>query len=1015
MKKQLSISSPGRLTVLATLLAGIAMPGLALAASDIVISQVSGGGGNAGAPYKADYIELFNRGSAPVTMDAWSVQYASATGNTWQRTDINKVTLQPGQYFLIQEATGANTSATSLPTADLTGTLALSSTAGKVALVRNQTALTIANPTQATANVADLVGFGGTATGFEGAGPTPAPSNTTAVLRKAGGCTDSDNNNTDFDAGSLTPRNTSSALNSCGGAPSTPVIVASCPATAGFGQGVGGSVALSASDTDSIVNSASITGGAASGISLTGFAASSADGQPATVNLTVAAGTAAGTFPVTVNFVNDDAQNTSCTVSVTVAPVASSTMRIFQIQGNGPSSLVAGSVQTTEGVVTAKVSTGFFIQDAAGDGDPTTSDAIYVYTNTAPTVAINDIVRVTATVQEYTPAGAAASLTELSNPTSIVKQGTASNAIAPTNITLPIDDFGPYQGMLVRFSQPLTASQVEFVGDRGEISLSSGRLEITTNRYRVGTPEELALRTANAKNLIVLDDGIFVTPTVIPYIGDDQTVRAGDTVADLTGVIDLGSVGGTPARALYKLQPTQPVTFSRSNPRPTAPDFASGNVKVASANVLNFFTTFTNGASVFSTATNQGCTVGSSTTKGNCRGADNLNEFNRQRDKIVKSLKLVDADVVGLMEIQNNGETAVSYLVDQLNLAYGATTYAVVPKPSNTGTDAIRVAMIYKPAKLNLSGASMTDPDPQGINNRPPFAQTFVLPGNGGKFSLIVNHLKSKGSCPSSGDVDTGEGCFTVARRAQTARLMNVMIPQVQAASGNQSVLLIGDFNAYGMESPITQMTDAGIVNQLERFVRPTGTPYSYVFNHAAGYLDHALATPAMSAQVSGAAEFHNNADEPSVIDYNTDGKPQDLYVNNAYRASDHDPVTITLNLAGTATFTDVSGSFSVARSGYVINRATLQYSGTLSITNTSGATINGPVQIDLSGLPAGVTLLNASGTHNGVPYVTASAGPIAAGATVSVNTTFSNPNKVAITYTTTINSGTYASAPATN
>ena len=1009
MKKPVSISSPGQLTILAALLAGLAAPALVHAAdstSKVVISQVYGGGGNASASFQNDFIELFNRSGSPVSLAGMSVQYASTTGTSWAKTDLGAVTLQPGQYYLVAENSNAAVGA-ALPTPDVTANIAMAVGAGKVALVSNTTLLTGANP-NGGATVLDLVGYGTTPNGYEGTGPTGTTTTSTlSAQRKLNGCTDTDSNPSDFNTAAVNPRNTASAANSCGAAP---VIVAVCPANLSFGAGIGGTTALTASDTDSIVNAASITSAAVAGISLSGFNASAADGATASVNLNVAANTANGNYPVTVKFVNDDNQNTSCTINVSVAPPAATSLRIFEIQGSGAASPYNGTVQTTEGVVTAKVSTGFFIQDVTGDNDPTTSDAVYVYTGSTPAnVAINDIVRVTATVQEYTPTGAAASLTELVNASMITKIGNSAG-ITPTNISLPIADFGPYQGMLVSFAQPLTASQVEFVGDRGEISLSSGRLETTTNRYKVNTPEELALREANARNIIVLDDGIFVTPTVIPYIAADKTIRAGDTTSNLTGVIDLNTVGGTPTKSLYKLQPTQPVTFSRDNPRPTAPSFAAGNVKVASANVLNFFTTFTNGTSVFDqSSTSQGCTLGSSTTKSNCRGADNLNEFIRQRDKIVNSLKLIDADVVGLMEIQNNGETAVGYLVDQLNAAYGQTVYAVVPKPSFTGTDAIRVAMIYKPTKLTLSGASITDPDPAGINNRPPMAQAFVLPSNGGKFSLIVNHLKSKGSCPSSGDTDKGEGCWTQTRLQQTGRLLNNFIPQVQAATGDQDVLLIGDFNAYGMEAPINLLTDAGIVNQLERYVRPIGMPYSYVFNSTAGYLDHALATPSMSAQVSGASEFHNNADEPSVIDYNLDGIPQDLYVNNAYRASDHDPVTITLNLTGTVTFTDVSGSFSVARSGYLINRATLQYSGTLSITNTSGATINGPVQIDLAGLPAGVTLLNASGTHNGVPYVTASTGPIAAGATVTVNTTFSNPNKVAITYSTAINSGVYA------
>ncbi|WP_426193659.1 ExeM/NucH family extracellular endonuclease [Massilia sp. DWR3-1-1] len=1003
MNKPVSISTPGHLTVLAALLAALSAPAMAAdPATHLVISQVYGGGGSSGAAYYKDFIELFNPTANPISLAGKSVQYASASGTLGAVTVLpSTVTLQPGQYFLVGGSGTAGV--TSSPAPDVIGSLGLQANNGKVALVEGITMQATATPTSST--VIDWVAYGAS-TPFEGTGPTGAISILNAAFR-TDPCVDGDNNATEFTVAAVAPRNTASPLKTCGGTPSAPPILPVCAPNASFAFGVGGSAALSASDTDSVVNSANISS-AVSGISLGGFTASSVDGAVATVNLNVAANTPNGVYPVTINFGNDDAQTASCTVNVTVAPPAATTLKIYQIQGNGAASTYANSVQTTEGVVTAKVATGFFIQDATGDGDPTTSDAIYVYTGSAgSTVAINDLVRVTATVQEYTAVGAVVSLTELSNPTAITKTGTAA-PIAPTNITLPVADFGPYQGMLVRFAQPLTASQVEFLGDRGEITLSSGRLEVSTNRFKVGTPEELALRTSNARNMIILDDGIFVTPTVIPYIGADQTVRAGDTTANLTGVIDLGSVGGTPAKALYKLQPTEAVTFSRDNARPTAPSFAPGNVKVASANVLNFFTTFTNGASVLASGTGNTCSLGTTNLKSNCRGADNLVEFTRQRDKIVNSLKMIDADVVGLMEIQNNGEGAVGYLVEQLNLAYGATTYAVVPKPSFTGTDAIRVAMIYKPSKLNLSGVAITDPDPAEINNRPPMAQTFVVPGNGGKFSLVVNHLKSKGSCPMSGDTDQGEGCWTSLRKQQSARLINNFIPQVQAASGDTDVLLIGDFNSYGMESPITQMTDVGVVNLLERFVRPTGMPYSYVFGHSAGYLDHALATPSMNAQVSGASEFHNNADEPSVIDYNTDGKPQDLYVNNAYRASDHDPVTISLNVAAVATSTDVSASFSTYRTALTTTRGSSIFTGAITLTNTSGAAVAGPLQVELRGLPAGVSVTNASGSRNGVPYITVPGASIAAGAAVNVSLVFSNPAKVTMTYTTAISSGTF-------
>jgi predicted extracellular nuclease len=320
---------------------------------------------------------------------------------------------------------------------------------------------------------------------------------------------------------------------------------------------------------------------------------------------------------------------------------------------------------------------------------------------------------------------------------------------------------------------------------------------------------------------------------------------------------------------------------------------------VASFNVLNFFTTFGDGTTAFGQS-GQGCSLGASVAKSNCRGADNLAEFRRQRAKIVAAMLAIDADVFGLMEIQNNGDVAVAHLAEALNAAAGEQRYAVVPRPEQTGSDAIRVAMIYKPSRLRLAGPALSDASP--INSRPPMAQTFIA-GNGGSFSLIVNHLKSKGSCPDAGSPDAdrgdGQGCWNATRMQQARRLAEVFMPQVRAAAQDPDVLLMGDFNAYGAEDPIRLLGDYGFKNQIERFVRRGGLPYSYVFDGEAGYLDHALASAPLQSQVLGAAEWHINADEPSVIDYNTEFKPHDLYSATPYRSSDQDPVVMSLGLRG--------------------------------------------------------------------------------------------------------------------
>ncbi|MFM9437712.1 uncharacterized protein ACFDR9_004802 [Janthinobacterium sp. CG_23.3] len=988
-------AAPGKLRAVAALMAGLCGP--ALAASDVVISQVYGGGGNAGARYRNDFIELFNRGAGAVDVANWSVQYASAAGTSWAVTALPNMLLQPGQYLLVQQAKGSGGSV-DLPPADASGGIAMSGSSGKVLLSNAKSALSGANPSGAA--VLDLVGFGA-AGGFE-TSVAPAPSNTLAIARADGGCADSDNNGADFANAAPAPRNSAAARHVCGATPA-PAVVATCPASLALASGSAGAAVLAARDADGVVNAAAFGSVPVAGVSLSNFAAAAGAGQSAAVSLAVAAGVAPGAYAIEVVFSSDQGRSGACRVALSVQTPAGLSHTIPQIQGAGPASPYANTVQTTEGVVTLTVGTGFFMQDAAGDGDPATSDGIFVYTGAAASgAAVGQRVRVTGTVVEYTPAGASRSYTEFKDVTSVQVHG-AGHSVAPLNLALPNARLDQVEGMLVRFDRPLTVAQTGFLGSRGELTLAAGRLEVPTNRHPAGSAEALALAAANASNMIVLDDGLFVTPTLIPYIGQDGTVRAGDSVLGLTGVVDFGAIGG--GGAAFKLQPTAPPRFSRDNPRTPAPLFAPGNVKVASANVLNFFTTFTNGANVFG-QTGQGCTLGASSAKANCRGADNLLEFQRQRDKIVAELKAIDADVVGLMEIQNNGEIAVSYLVEQLNAAIGAPLYAYVPKPAATGSDAIRVAMIYKPGKLELVGAALADAD--AVNNRPPMAQTFRA-GNGGKFSLVVNHLKSKGSCPSGGaDADQGDGqaCWNALRVRQARRLLDNFVPQVVAAAADPDVLLIGDLNAHAFEDPLNALTAGGFVNQLERFVRPFGTPYSYVFDGESGYLDHALASAALDRQVAGAGEWHINADEPSVIDYNTDGKPQDLYNALPYRASDHDPVVVSLNLQPAVL--DASASFSVASSGLSYHRGTQTYSGTVSFSNKSGVGVAGPFQLLFAGLPAGVTLANASGSHAGAPYMTLEAAALAPGASASVGVSFINPGKSPIGYSTKIFTGNF-------
>lgn len=874
--------------------------------SGVVISQVYGGGGNSGATLRNDFIELFNAGSASVSLAGWSVQYASAAGNTWAVTPLTAVVLAPGQFYLVQQAAGTG-GTTNLPTPDATGTTAMSGSGAKVALVASGTALSGTNPSGGA--LVDLVGWSATANGFEGAAAA-ATSNTTVLLRNAGACQDGDNNAADFATGTPNPRNSSAPLQPCGVVAQP--IVPSCPA-ATVAAGAAGSAIASASDADSIVDAVAVVGSLPAGVSLGAFVPATAVGGVAQQALNVAASTPPAGYSIGLQWSNNAGQTASCSLSLTVSGLTP----IYAIQGSGSSSPLVGQQVSTRGVVTLVTNNGFFLQDSTGDGDAATSDGIFVFTSAAPGVSAGQLVQLNGSVAEFNTGAAsnddtlAHPVTELTQTSGLTVLGSGF-AVPPVEVVLPeaVDgDLERYEGMLVTLRGPLTVAQNFFLGRYGQATLAAGgRLETPTNKHRPG-PDAQALADANARARILLDDGTSIqNPNPTPYIGTGNTLRAGDTVASVTGVIDYGLATNSNAGfGDYKIHPTATPVITRSNPRSAAPEPVGGNLRVASANVLNYFTTFTDGSTADG-QTGQGCTLGGVVSAGNCRGADNAVEFVRQRSKIVEVLAALDADVVGLMEMQNNGATALQNLVDALNARVGAGTYSRVADPAGgTGTDAIKVALIYRNARIATAGAALADTNP--VHNRPPLAQAFVAP-NGERLVVVVNHFKSKGCDGAAGaDLDSGDGqgCFN-DRRVQQAQALRGFVAGVSATAGSTDVLLIGDFNAYAQEDPIADLTANGLLDQIARF---SDFGYSYVFDGAAGRLDHAIASATLAAKVSGATEWHINADEPSVIDYNTEFKQPacatcgpDYYTPTVYRASDHDPVVV-----GLAIYKTVAGS----------------------------------------------------------------------------------------------------------
>jgi predicted extracellular nuclease len=556
---------------------------------------------------------------------------------------------------------------------------------------------------------------------------------------------------------------------------------------------------------------------------------------------------------------------------------------IHSIQSGSSTSPEVGNAHAIEGVIVGDFQTGaylsgFFIQeeDADADGDPLTSEGLFVYDGYSPALDVNvgDVVRVQGTVAEYYD------LTELTNVSDIAVCG--YGAATAATVMLPVsslDVWEQYEGMLINIPQTLYATDNYNQGRYGEVALSvDDRLYNPTNVVEPGAPA-IALQAQNDLSRIQMDDGRTVSnPTPAPYMGLGNTLRAGDTIPGLTGALGY-------AYGAYEVHPTGAVDFTRVNSRDATPNPVGGVIRVASFNVLNYFTTLDDSGPIC------GPTGGL-----DCRGADNAFEFTRQRDKIIAAILTMDADVIGLMELENHPtDAALQDLVNGLNDVAGPGTFDYIAT-GPIGTDAIKVAFIYKPGSVTPVGPyaildSSVDPTFLDEWNRPALAQTFRHLTDE-VFTVVVNHLKSKGSpCDTIGDPDTGDGqgnC-NLTRESAAIALVNWLATD-PTGSGDSDVLIIGDLNAYAMEDPIDAIKDGGYTNLLETLVGVDA--YSYVFFGQAGYLDHALSSPSLTARVMGATEWHINADEPNALNYNDYNQPE-LYNPDQYRASDHDPVIV--------------------------------------------------------------------------------------------------------------------------
>jgi uncharacterized protein len=882
---------------LALIVAFAVWSGNALAAGNVVISQVYGGGGNAGATYTNDFIELTNRTGLDIDLSTWSVQYAATTGTNWSRTNLVG-SIPAGGTYLIQEAAGAS-GTTPLPSPRVSGAIAMAAGAGKVVLVANQTTITAGTSCPAAV---DVVGYGSTTNCFEAA-PTGTLSSSTAALRKLNGTQDTDSNAADFVVGAPVPH---------GSADSAPSVTSTAPDGDATGVPADANVTVTFSEAVTVVGDwFSIlcgSSGAHAASSSAGVNSFTLDptvnfspGESCTVTIHASQVTDSDGIDPPDNMAGDYSFSFStAAATVTVTP-------IHDVQGAGDTSPLVGLNVTIEGVVVGDYQlssqfSGFYVQeeDSDVDANPATSEGVFVFGG-GTAVSTGDVVRVTGKVSEFN------GLTEIAPSASGVTVRSTGSTVTPASVGLPVADVGDlerYEGMQVAFAQTLTVTEVFNLARFGEVSLSgAGRLYTPTAVAAPGAAAN-AVEAQNNRSRIVLDDANGqqnIDPTLYPQGGLSATnpLRVGDSLSGLTGILDFRF-------ALYRIQPIGPIAFDHTNPRPPAPDAVGGNLRIASFNVLNYF----NGDGLgggFPTA----------------RGANTPAEFQRQRAKEISALSAMNAPIVGLMEMENDSgdQSAVADLVAGLNDTLGAGTYDYV-NTGVIGTDAIKVALIYKPAVVTTVGdwkiiTSSVDPRFDETKSRPSLAQTFQDNATGRKLTVVVNHLKSKSSA-CAGDPDTGDGSGDCNQtRTRAAAALVDWLKTDPTGSGDPDFLLIGDMNAYTFESPIQTFVDGGLTNLVRKYDGLAG--YSYVFDGESGYLDHALATPSLESQVTGVGHWHINPDESAALDYNVEFKSANqvntFYSPGPYRSSDHDPVVIGLELAPAPTASS-GGPYVVAEGG---------------------------------------------------------------------------------------------------
>lgn len=856
---------------------------------NLVISQVYGGGGNAGAPFTHDYIEIFNRGSSPASTDGWSLQYASATGtgnfgaNSTQITELPTIGVAPGQYVLVQEASQAAVGAP-LPMPDVVDAtpIAMAAGSGKVALVNEAAGLpcnggsTPCSPAD-LAKIVDLVGYG-TANFFEGAGAAPTLTNTTAAFRAGAGCVDTDNNASDFAAAAPSPRNTASATTTCGD--SAPAVASTTPANGAIGVPVNSDISV-----DFTENVAAAGGWFSISCATSGAHTAAASGGPQSFTL---------------NPDSDFVQGETCTVTVAAAQVTDQdandppdTMAadhvfsfttfapppaIAEIQGAAHISPKNGQgVAGVEGIVTARRTAGgrgFWMQDPTPDSDEATSDAVFVFLNAAPVAQIGDVVNVSGTVSEFRASGDPDNLTITqinSSNASVAVLSSGNAAPAPTVLgaggrtppTEVIDDdnagnvetggtFDPaddgidfyesLEGMILQVNDGSVVGptrsfgEITLLPDEGSwaTGLRTPRGGILLGGYVDANPERITVDDEILRDLAPLPRPAKSMPDL--NVGDQLT-------SAVVGPLDYSFSN-------YKIQATTTPTFtSGGNERELADAPKQREVTLATFNVENL------------------------------AGTDPQAKYDHLASLIVSNLR--SPDIVGIEEVQDNdgvaggaGSTVVDATTSWTRLvsaiqAAGGPTYQyrqIDPVDDQDGGAPggnIRVGFLFRTDTgvkfVDRPGGSPTTETT--IVGKPHAPELSASPGRIGTQSaafdatrrslvgefkiknkpyfLVVNHFSSKGDDqPLFGPNQPPVRFSEVARHGQ-AQLVNDFVDAILARDKNARIVVLGDINDFEFSETVS-ILEGGVITTLVKTL-PAQERYSYVFEGNSQTLDQIL------------------------------------------------------------------------------------------------------------------------------------------------------------------------------